>query len=467
MNRLVENKPFDKLRIGDTECLCRTVSRADVQNFVTFAGDIMEDTVDRELAADADFRAALSAGGMAPALLVALVAGRFPGPGTRLRRLTIETDHPIRQGDAVIAEIRVIDLDEVTRSVTLACTCTREDGTPVVTGQIEVVAPENEMSRPFGRPVALGADATPDRFERIEEMGREAGPIRMAVVNPVDVPSLQGALDSAAAGLIEPVLIAPRNQLLKVADEGELVLSNAEIIDVPNARAAAEKAADLAAQGTCAALMKGKIHTDALLRAVLEVSALRTDRRLSHVFVEDLPGYPRLLFVADAAVNIAPDLLVLRDIVQNTIDLARALGVDRPKVALLSAVETVTPDIPSTINAAAICKMADRGEIVGADIDGPLAMDNAVSEQAARIKGITSKVAGRADILIAPDLEAANILAKDLDYLAGAEAAGITLGARIPIALTSRADTARERRASAAIAAVLAARNRDEDGEQA
>jgi len=183
---------------------------------------------------------------------------------------------------------------------------------------------------------------------------------------------------------------------------------------------------------------------------------LRTERCLSHVFVEDVPIYPRLLFVADAAVNIAPDLATLRDIVQNAVDLARALGVDRPKVAMLSAVETVSEDIPSTLAAAAICKMADRSEITGADVDGPLALDNAVSEQAARIKGISSPVAGRADILIAPDIEAANILAKDLDYLAGAEAAGIALGMRVPIALSSRADTPRERRASAALAAIMA-----------
>lgn len=467
MTPLVQNRTFDSLRIGDADSLRRKVTRGDIQTFVTFAADVSEDTVDRELAADADFRAALSTGGLALGLLVALVTARFPGPGTRLRTLTFETTNPLTQDDVAIAEARVIHLDGTTRTATLACTCKLEDGTPIVAGRIEAVAPVVAVSRRFGRPINFGAEARPERFARIEDMGREAGPIRMAVVNPIDGPSLQGALDSAEAGLIVPVLIAPRAQLLQVADESDLDLAEMEIIDVDDAHAAAGKAAALAAQGDCAAIMKGKIHTSALLRAVLDLKDLCTERRLSHVFVEDVPEYPRLLFVADAAVNVAPDLPALKDIVQNTVDLARALGVERPKVALLSAVETVTPDIPSTINAAAICKMADRGEITGADVDGPLAMDNAVSEQAARIKGIVSSVAGCADILIAPDIEAANILAKNLDYLAGADAAGIGMGARVPIALTSRADSPRERRASAAIAAILAANGTAKDGETA
>lgn len=463
MSRLVQNTPFDRLQIGDADSIRRTISRADFQTFVTFAGNVTENGVDRELAADTDFRAALSAGGIASGLLIALVGARFPGPGTKLQNMSIETHAPLKQGDVAIAEVRVTYLDERTRTVTLGCACKLEDGTPVISGRIEAVAPDVAMSRPFGGPFTFGAEATPDMFERIEEMGRKAGPIRMAVVNPIDAPSLEGALDSARSGLIEPVLIAPRADLLKAADDNELDVADMETIDVADAHAAASKAAALAARRGCAAIMKGKIHTSTLLRAVLDVNELRTDRRLSHVFVEAVPGYPRLLFVADGAVNIAPDLPALVDIVQNTIDLARALGVERPKVALLSAVETVTSEIPSTINAAAICKMADRGEISGADVDGPLAMDNAVSEQAARIKGISSPVAGQADILIAPDLEAANILAKALDYLAGAEAAGVALGARIPIALTSRADSPRERRASAAIAAILAANTTAED----
>jgi len=258
-----------------------------------------------------------------------------------------------------------------------------------------------------------------------------------------------------------PVLIGPDADIRRTAEEAGADISDVQIIDAAGPEEAAEIAAQLASDGDCAALMKGKLHTDTLLRAVLGMPGLRGPRRMSHVFVEDVPGYPRLLLVSDAAVNIHPDADALRDIVQNAIGLAHALGVERPKVALLSAVETVTEEIPSTIAARKVREMAERGEITGGDVDGPLAMDNAVSEQAARIKGITSPVAGRADILIAPDLEAGNILAKDLDYLAGAEAAGIALGAKVPIALTSRADTPRERRASAALAVLMSERNDD------
>ncbi len=457
MNRLVTNRTFDTLQTGDSERLRRDIARSDIRAFVTFAADVTGHAVDRELAADPRFRALLSAGGSGLGMLVSLIASRFPGPGTELRRLSLDFSGALREGDTAIAEVTVARRDDAARSVVLDCLCRTEAGETVVSGEIEVSPPAEPLSRSFGRPVALEPDAAPDRLDHIEDLGRQAGRVRMAVVNPTDGPSLAGALDSAGAGLIEPVLIAHPGDLNAAAEARGLDLSGIETVDAADADDAAAKAAALASSGDCAAIMKGRIHTDALLRAVLARKVLRTGRRLSHVFVEDLPGYPRLLFVADAAVNIAPDLAALRDIVQNTIDLAHALGIERPKVALLSAVETVTADIPSTISAAAICKMADRGEITGADVDGPLALDNAVSEQAARIKGLSSPVAGRADILIAPDLEAANILAKDLDYLAGAEAAGIALGAAVPIALTSRADTPRERRASAALAAIMVA----------
>jgi len=460
MSHRVTNRTFDSLRTGDIEHLRRDITQSDIRSFVTFAADVTGHAVDRELAADPRFRAMLSAGGTGLGMLISLIASRFPGLGSELRSLSLDFSGALREGDTAIAEVRVAALDEAAGSVVLDCLCRTAGGDTIVSGKIEVTAPTVPLSRPFGRTVALEPDAAPDRLDHIEELGRHAGRVRTAVVNPTDGPSLAGALDSAEAGLIEPVLIAPLGELGAAADAQGLDLSGIETIDAADADDAAAQAAELAVNGECAAIMKGRIHTDTLLRAVLARRELRTRRRLSHVFVEDLPGYPRLLFVADAAVNIAPDLSTLRDIVQNTIDLAHAVGIERPKVALLSAVETVTADIPSTITAAAICKMADRGEITGADVDGPLALDNAVSEQAARIKGLSSPVAGRADILIAPDLEAANILAKDLDYLAGAEAAGIALGAAVPIALTSRADTPRERRASAALAAILAASGR-------
>lgn len=299
-----------------------------------------------------------------------------------------------------------------------------------------------------------------DRFVRLEEIAREAGRITMGVVHPTDAPSLLGALAAQEAGLIVPVLIGPEDTIRDLARDEGSDLDEWTIEAAETEADAAEKAVELVAAGKVDALMKGALHTDTLMRAVLDERTMRTDRRVSHVFAMDVPSYERLLFISDAAINVRPDLGQLRDITCNAIDLAHALKTERPRVALLSCIENVSEDIQSTIYAAAICKMADRGSITGADIDGPLAMDNAVSPEAARIKGITSPVAGQADLLIVPDLISGNILAKDLDYLAGAEAAGVVMGAAVPIALTSRADTEGERRASAALACLVAAAKR-------
>ena len=296
-----------------------------------------------------------------------------------------------------------------------------------------------------------------DRFARLEDIARAAGRITMGVVYPTNAPSLRGAIAAAEAGLIHPVLIGPSEDIHKVAQDEGFDIDQLSIEDAKTPSEAAKTAVDLAREGKVDALMKGALHTDDLMHAVVADSAMRTDRRISHVFAMDVPSYERLLFISDAAINVRPNLGELRDITCNAIDLAHALGTERPKVALLSCTENVSEKIESTIFAAAICKMADRGTITGADIDGPLAMDNAVSPEAARIKGITSPVAGQADILIVPDLISGNILAKDLDYLAGAEAAGIVMGAAVPIALTSRADGEVERRASAALACLVAA----------
>lgn len=274
-----------------------------------------------------------------------------------------------------------------------------------------------------------------------------------AVVHPCDPLSLQGALEAASQGIIIPVLIGPRSKIEAIAQEIGRPLTDIRIVDVPHSHAAAEKAVALARAGEVGMLMKGKIHTDELLAPVVDrKTGLRTERRITHVFTLDVPNYPKPLMISDAAINIFPDLAAKRDIVQNAIELGQALGVACPKVAVLSAVETVTPSIPSTVDAAALCKMAARGQITGGVLDGPLAFDNAISRSAAQSKGIVSDVAGDADILIVPDLEAGNMIAKQLIYLAGADAAGLVLGARIPIVLTSRSDGVMSRLASAAMA---------------
>ena len=281
-------------------------------------------------------------------------------------------------------------------------------------------------------------------------------PIRTAVVHPVDTVSLVGAIKAAEAGLIEPVLVGPQARIAEVAAQARLDLSRYELVATEHSHASAVQGVALAVERKVEALMKGSLHTDEFMSAIVGEEKLRTARRMSHVFVIDLPGYPRPLFVTDAAIIIYPTLEDKVDIVQNAIDLAHVLGLAHPKVAILSAVETVSSKIRSTIDAAALCKMADRGQITGGILDGPLAFDNAVSAEAAKTKGIVSKVAGHADILVVPDVEAGNMLAKQLEYLAKAEVAGIVLGARIPIILTSRADKTLARLSSCAIALLLA-----------
>ncbi|WP_243041215.1 bifunctional enoyl-CoA hydratase/phosphate acetyltransferase [Dyella sedimenti] len=295
------------------------------------------------------------------------------------------------------------------------------------------------------------------RFRLLLERCRGLPPIRMAVVHPCDAASLQGAMDACEAGLIEPVLVGPEARIRRAAEAIQRDLGHLEIIATPHSHASAAQAATLARDGRVAALMKGALHTDELMHAALEKTAgLRTERRASHAFAIDVPGYGHPLIVADAAVNILPDLETKRDICQNTILLAHALGIAERRVAVLAAVETVHCSMPATVDAAALSKMAERGQLVGAQVDGPLAMDNALSEAARREKGIVSPVAGRANILLVPSVEAGNILVKQLVLLADAIAAGIVLGMRVPIALTSRADDARARLASAAIALLLA-----------
>ena len=296
-----------------------------------------------------------------------------------------------------------------------------------------------------------------EKYDQLIARCRALAPVRTIVVHPCDETSLAGAVEAAASGLIAPVLVGPERRIRALAASLRLDLGKLPLVDQRHSHAAAAKAVALVRAGEGDALMKGSLHTDELLAEVVQKEAgLRTERRLSHVFIMDVPTYAKPLFITDAAVNIQPTLEDKADIVRNAVDLAHALGIARPKVAILSAVETVTSKIPSTIDAAALCKMADRGQIRGALLDGPLALDNAISREAAATKEIVSAVAGDADILLVPDLEAGNMLAKELTFLANADAAGIVLGARVPIILTSRADNLRTRMASCAVAALYA-----------
>ena len=295
------------------------------------------------------------------------------------------------------------------------------------------------------------------KYDRLIALAKEAPAARTIVVHPCDAASLSGATQAAEAGLIVPILVGPSRKIAAVAKEQNLDIGPFETVDVAHSDAAAAKAVQLIHETKGELLMKGSLHTDELMRAVTaSATGLRTARRISHVFIMDVPTHSETLFITDAAINIAPDLDVKRDIVQNAIDLFTQIGLGTPRVAILSAVETVTSKIPSTIEAAALCKMAERGQITGGMLDGPLAFDNAIDPEAAEIKGIRSAVAGRAQILVVPNLEAGNMLAKNLTFLAKADAAGIVLGARVPIILTSRADSVRTRMASCAVAVLYA-----------
>jgi phosphate acetyltransferase len=306
-------------------------------------------------------------------------------------------------------------------------------------------------------PVAAHTQAPRAKYERLIGRAKQVPAATTIVVHPCDETSLRGAIDAAELGIIKPILVGPQAKITAAAAAHKIDIGRCEVVDAPHSEAAAAKGVELIRQGKGELLMKGSLHTDELMRAVASSSAgLRTARRISHVFVMDVPTYSETLFVTDAAINIFPDLDAKRDIIQNAIDLWTQVGLGTPRVALLSAVETVTSKIPSTIEAAALCKMADRGQITGGLLDGPLAFDNAIDVEAARIKGIKSEVAGRAQILVVPDLEAGNMLAKNLTFLAQADAAGIVLGARVPIILTSRADSVRTRMASCAVAVLYA-----------
>jgi phosphate acetyltransferase len=451
----IHNLTFDELRLGQQARASRTLTLDDIKAFALLSGDLNPPQDDSEYTESTRFQGVIAHGMWAGALIAGLLGTEFPGPGTVYLEQTLKFRRPVRVGDTLTVTLEVLQKIDATRDVRLQCTVINQSAEIVVSGEALVRAPAHKVSRPRAHLPTLML-FEPEAQLR-DWMASLAGhpPVRCGVVHPCDESSLRGALDSRDAGLIEPVIIAPRARVQTLAESFGLSLANVEIIDTPHSHASAARAASMAGARQVAMLMKGSLHTDELMEAVLAEPALRTARRMSHVFRFEIPTYDRPLLVTDAAINISPDLTTKADIVRNAIDLAHALGIAMPRVALLSAVETVTPRIASTLDAAALCKMADRGQIQGAVLDGPLAFDNAISSAAARIKGIDSPVAGQADILLVPDLEAGNMLAKQLEYLAGAASCGVVLGAQVPIVLTSRADPPISRVASAALAGVM------------
>lgn len=452
----IENRTFDELKPGDTASLVRTLTYKDIEIFAIMSGDINPAHVDEDFAKSDLFHKVVAHGMWGASLISTVLGTQLPGPGTIYVDQSLHFHRPVGLGDTITVTVKVTRKIVETHRVILDCRASNQHGEDVITGTAEVIAPTEKVSRPRIVMPEIELRQKGRRYELLIEMTRGLDPIRTAVVHPVDTPSLLGAVEAARAKLIVPVLVGPEAKIRAAAAQAELDLAPFEIVATEHSDAAAAQAVAMARAGKVEALMKGALHTEELMRAVVDHDhGLRTARRISHVYAIDAPDYPRPIFITDAAINIYPTLEDKRDIVQNAIDLVHALGIAEPRVAILSAVETVTESIRSTLDAAALCKMADRGQITGGILDGPLAFDNAVSAEAAKTKGIVSPVAGRADIFVVPDLEAGNMLAKQLEYLAEAQVAGIVLGARVPIILTSRADKTLARLGSCAIALLL------------
>ena len=459
-NEWLENYPYENIVLGQAARMVRTLALADIQAFAAVSGDINPAHLNPEYANATLFHGVIGHGMWGGALISSLLGTVFPGPGTIYLEQNLHFSRPVRVGDTLNVTVTCTAKNDEKKTLDLDCLLVNQKGERVLYGIARVMAPTEKLRMPRVHAPHISLFDPEQRHANLLALGANLEPVRCGVVHPCDADSLQGAMDAHHAGLIHAVLIAPEKKLRAVAAEAGIDLTGIDVIDVEHSHAAAELAAQMAADKKLEALMKGSLHTDELIHAVVSQKGLRTGRRMSHVFRFEAPMYPKPLYITDAALNIAPTLAEKADIVQNAILFAQIMGVATPKVAILSAVETVNPSIPSTIDAAALCKMADRGQIKGGLLDGPLAFDNAVSTHAAEIKHIASAVAGQADILVAPDLESGNMMAKQLEYLAGACGSGVVLGARVPIALTSRADSAATRSASALLAKLIAHHNR-------
>jgi len=448
------NTTFDEIEVGKPVSVSRPVTHTEVEAMALVSGDVDPYHVEAGALEHEEGPVSAQAVG-AEAILSGLLNRRMPGPGTRILSQDLHFRGKIRTGETVTATVSAREKRATGHVVVFDCKVS-QSGIDLITGTVSVEAPT--------RRIAYDEVATPelilrhnDAITKLLKRCEGLDPVSCAIVHPCDRDSLLGALEAAKRKLIVPVLVGPEAKIRAVAAAEKVDLAPYRIVSTEHSHAAAEQAVAMARAGEVEALMKGSLHTDELMGAVVpSATGLRTARRISHVFILDVPAYPRPLMVTDAAINIFPDLECKADIVQNAIELAQILGIEQPKVAILSAVETINPKIQSTLDAAALCKMADRGQITGGLLDGPLAFDNAISEEAAKTKKIVSLVAGKADILLVPDLEAGNMVAKQLQYLAGADSAGIVLGTRVPIVLTSRADNVRTRLASAAVMALVA-----------
>lgn len=446
---MLESRLMAEIAIGESASLTRTLSLRDAELFAVLLGDSAR-------LASQDQSSAGGFASWANLVLTGLFQTSLPGPGAVLTQQDLQLLRNVSVGDTIVCTVKVTKKRDAERMLVFSCDVHLLSGELVLQGTAEVLAPSTKIQRCCADLPDISVN-NHIRHQQLVARCQGLPPTRTAIVHAVDPVSIAGAVEAASLGLIDPVFVGPEAKMLAAAKTAGIDLSQYRLVATPHSHAAAAEAVALARSGDVEALMKGSLHTDELMHEVLLAdSGLRTERRVSHVYLFDVVAYPRPLLITDAAINIQPSLSDKRDICQNAIDLAHILGIPDPKVAILSAVETVNDKLPSTLDAAALCKMADRGQIQGGQLDGPLAFDNAVSPEAARTKQIVSSVAGQADILLVPDLESGNMLAKQLTFFDGADAAGIVLGARLPIILTSRADSARTRIASCAIASLVA-----------
>ncbi|MFI4919141.1 MAG: bifunctional enoyl-CoA hydratase/phosphate acetyltransferase [Legionellales bacterium] len=459
----IENRVFDEITIGDSATLKRLLTQEDIALFAVMSGDVNPAHVDAEYAQNDMFHKIIAQGMWGASLLSTVLGTELPGPGTIYLDQTLKFEHPVAIGDTITVTLTVIDKKPEKHIVGLDCKCINQEGKTVISGLATVIAPTEKVKRECIELSKVELKQSKDHwYHRLIELKDTLIPLKTAVVHPVDELSLRGAIASAQEGLIIPILVGPKQKIIDAAKAANLDISAYQIISTQHSDEAAEVAVKMAATSQVEAIMKGKIHTDELMKPIIDKEkGLRTGRRMSHVFALEAPNYPKPLFLTDAALNLFPHLQEKCDIVQNAIDLYHALGLGIPNVAILSAIETVNEKIPSTLDATALCKMAERRQITGGVLDGPLAFDNAISLESARAKGILSPVAGNADILVVPDVESGNMLYKQMTYLSGIEAAGMVLGARVPIILTSRGSDELSRKASC-VMALLYVRRKNE-----
>jgi len=451
----IENRTFDEMQVGDTASIVRTLTYKDIELFAIMSGDVNPAHVDEEFARSDMFHGIIAHGMWGGALISTVLGTQLPGPGAIYLGQSLRFRRPVCIGDTITVTVRVAEKVAEKNRVTLECEASNQKGEVVISGTAEVIAPTEKISR---ERVTLPEVKLLERgrhYRRLIDAAHGCEPIRTAVVNPVDALCLRGAIEAANAQLIIPVFVGPEAKIRAAAQQARLDLSSYEIVDAEHSHAAAEFAVALAREFKVDALMQGVLATDALMHIADAPQGLRTTRRMSHISVLDLPTLPRPLFVTDARLVLYPTLDEKRDIVQNAIDLAHALGLQQPRVALLSAQQDVSEKLPSTLDAAVLCKMADRGQITGGELDGPLEFDVALSPESAKDKGVVSPVAGQADIFLVPDLEAGSMLVEQLEHLADAQVAGLVAGAQVPIILINRTDNTLTRLGSCALALLL------------